>query len=700
MKLIAVDTETHLWAPLGTKKVNLRIPRPDVVCTTWAREPKPIVLSQPGTFPPVTITRDTSAGLIMWDEPDKVVELFNEDDATYVFHNVAFDLGVLVKAYPDLEPRLRQLIIEGRILDTRVMYLMRDPDPPTKGISLAYVVKQLLGEDLDKGAVRTSFSRHTLLSKEQRKYAEDDAIVTLRIAQKMLEMPYGSVIRAGHRQKHIAAKINTDLESPDVVYSSAAAWMTWNLVPVGMAIDRVELDKQHANLTEKVSKWQELLLEYGVGTYVRLPGAEPIDCGQYGSVAPALVRKWTYDPLARCMRRVWKGRIESIDAKFKVEQKLLREIALETEADNRWKIKRSAKTQQISLRSDDWKGKPDLPRELSAYMEYQRWAKYLSSYTRPLIEAEAREVFPNYFVPGAATGRWACSKPNAMNVPKTKGDREGLRGIYVARPGHKFISADYPTLELFTLAQTMYDMGIDGPLRETLNSGVDIHTRTAALMNHCEESEVDKAQRQVAKMCNFGLPGGMGAKAFLASAQADGYDDWTYWEARGIRQRWLNTYWDVAQYLKQLDLNPWDYYRGNGSRLCKLRWLQSIGVDIEGGDDFPSNFEILQTLQDGRLYTATLSTGRVIPDRRYSMVANCFFQGLGADIITRAFNTLSEECWSVCAVVHDSIMLEVEPTMTESAKHYLNEAMKDALAEVCPALTPRDMDVEVLDRWT
>lgn len=96
-----------------------------------------------------------------------------------------------------------------------------------------------------------------------------------------------------------------------------------------------------------------------------------------------------------------------------------------------------------------------------------------------------------------ATGRFSCANPNLQQLPR---DPEFRRAITVP-PGMAMIQADYSAMELRYLAFITKCT----PMLDAFNSGVDLHTRTAALMYGVPDAEVDKAKRTSAKACNFGL---------------------------------------------------------------------------------------------------------------------------------------------------------------------------------------------------
>lgn len=663
-ELIAIDTETTPIAPSG--KVRGKFEVPDLVLAS--------VATASGAF------------TVPWEDPEPLRGLVRQ--GTLVFHNAAFDLAVLTKAHPSLQDGLEEAVFDGRVLDTRVLYLMRDPDPPHRAISLKFLCDRLFGHRLAKGEVRTSFRRGEPLSEAQHEYARQDAIWTRAVAERLLELPLGCFRHGWGRQKEVSAFAVGGARSPDVLYSTAAALMAWNLGPVGLQVDREALLAAHRELEREVDRRRARAVEDGLATVRRKPKAKPF--APSGEIH-ARGRSWTVESVSPpVMGRVWKGQPQAIDGVITMDQGPLRRWFAEAAEALGVDPELSEKTGAISLSRDSWKDYySELPSPLQSYLDMQKKAKYLSAFTRPLVESGARAVHPRYFVPGAATGRWSCSRPNLQQVP-----RRGIRHIYRARPGHRLVYADYPTLELYTLAHALSCMQIPGPLLETLRSGEDIHTRTAALMNNKPAAEVTPAERQGGKACSFGVPGGMGARKLWRTGKNAGLP-WTPEEASAVRQKWLEAYPDVARYLGRLRV---DVFRELKPANKKAEdWLRELGFAPE--EAWPRTFDILRAVNGGRVFTVRLPSGRVLPERNYSAAANSFFQCLGADVITEAFIRATKEGLRVAAVVHDSITVEAPTAAADAAGRALTKVMADALIAVCPTVPRPQIEYEVTKRW-
>ena len=683
LKILALDTETELFPPLGTRKVNLRYPCPPLVCISYYDN----FTEAAGVLEAHQITTFQ----------DMLKDAY-ERDYVLAFHNAAFDMGVLHKYCPaGVRYWLKKFLVEQRIVDTRVMYFLRYPDPNQRVCSLAYLSAKYLNIELDKGETRLSFQRGQRLTDEQRQYAELDAVVTGQLATYFARLPLGTLRAQYGVQMPVATERTGVSVKPDNNFSAAAAWKAFHLSSVGMELDLENLRNHHERLAANVAAFGRMLHDRGLADYTRPANVEPR--AEPDQLPEDWSRRWEYDVLSGRLMRVVKNKVISVPAHLKKNLTEIRALAYAFEAEHDLKLPRSDKTHMISLKRDDWVdyvAHDALPPDLSLFFDYEKHNKYLSTFTKPLVESGARRVHSDYYIPGAATGRWSCTKINLQQVWK------GIRDIYRAKEGCVLVAADYPTLELYTLAQTLYGMGIEGPLLETLNNQEDIHTKTA------EEVLGDAKLRQGAKALNFGLPGGMGARRFAAHAKTLGLD-WEPDDARRLRLRWLNHYWDVKQYLRGFDVSPWYFYRGQQDWESKRAWLIDT-LDFEADEvdnDELSSFDILRRVQDGRHFTVTLASGRVIPDRTYTMSSNCFFQGLGADIITLAFNKVCEALEEfpgirVVAVVHDSIVLEApnNPVDQKVASDILEQSMLAALRTFCPNVRPpARIEPEISERW-
>lgn len=234
----------------------------------------------------------------------------------------------------------------------------------------------------------------------------------------------------------------------------------------------------------------------------------------------------------------------------------------------------------------------------------------------------------------AETGRTTSSKPNVQNIRRLTGIRE----CFVPRPGWVFAQADYPGLELRTLAQQCIDLFGKSELANVLNSGKDPHTAMAADIMKISYEECarlveagDKVAddtRQSAKVANFGFPGGLGAASFVGFARATYGVIMTETEAKLLKHQWLARWPEMRDY---------------------FNWAGALCVSGEGNILLPRS----QRWRGGVKYTALCNTG---------------FQGPGADATGAAGWEISKACYvkkssplygsRIVNFVHDEYILE------------------------------------------
>jgi DNA polymerase-1 len=147
-------------------------------------------------------------------------------------------------------------------------------------------------------------------------------------------------------------------------------------------------------------------------------------------------------------------------------------------------------------------------------------------------------------------GRTSTS-PNVQNMRREGGARE----CFVPPPGHLFIAADYGMMELRTLAQACLKWLGKSKLAEALNAGIDPHLVMAATILGIPIDEAFdrrghddvKAARQLAKIPNFGFPGGLGANGMVRFAKGYGRDV-TKAETARWKELWFRTWPEMRDY--------------------------------------------------------------------------------------------------------------------------------------------------------
>lgn len=150
--------------------------------------------------------------------------------------------------------------------------------------------------------------------------------------------------------------------------------------------------------------------------------------------------------------------------------------------------------------------KHDVPKLL---LQYRETTKMLSTFIEGLSEwlDKNGRIHSTYKQHGTVTGRLSSSEPNLQNIPRDS----TIRGIFVAKPGHTLIEADYGQAEFRFWAQYSQDPQMIADITASAGDpSKDIHKMTASSAFGIPVSLVTKKQRQDAKAIVFGLMYGRG----------------------------------------------------------------------------------------------------------------------------------------------------------------------------------------------
>lgn len=207
---------------------------------------------------------------------------------------------------------------------------------------------------------------------------------------------------------------------------------------------------------------------------------------------------------------------------------------------------------------------------------------------------------------GTRTGRFSSSDPNIQNIPKEEDSTDPyvVRGCFIPRPGHVFVSMDYSQMEYRMMAA--YAMQTD--IIERVMSGEDFHKATAEMFG---------VSRKTAKTLNFMiLYGGGNAKLALALGIP-------IQEAARLRTKYFMALPKVEQLID-------DVIRVGRARGFVRNWL---------GRKLRSDYEFAYALP------------------------NHLIQGGGADIVKMAMVQIDKEFPHVkmIAQIHDQLIFDMKP---------------------------------------
>lgn len=643
MRTIAFDTETCRFRP-GCMA-------PPLVCLTWQEE---------GGFACIEHHSKAEPILIGWLE-DPVVRL--------VGHNVAYDLAVIAERYPRLRDMIFRAYEADRIADTMIRQQLLDISagvfrgrPGEKGkwitheYSLEALAKRQAGMILVKDAWRTSYGEflntpmeewtsrarevqeqaretaHRLRAELADCAAEEGKPLVKELAA-LDEMINGDPSRASEyplddaratlavyltQSKHEAWMV-------DQFRQTRAAWALHLSSAWGLRTDRQGVETLRA---ETQADYDGLLSELVMAGLVRSDGTRDTKAAK-----ARMIR--VHKEAGTAVRRT--DAHAASDSKCKNDSGPLPAGSPEC-------------TEHVGLDSDACKSSGDYL--LEDYAELSTLSKVLSNDVKALEQGVCYPVHTRYGL--AETGRTTSSGPNIQNLRR----KAGIREAFVPREGMVFASADYPQLELYTLAQFCLSTLKESKLADALNSGLDPHLAVAAKIvgisyenakERLDDPKVDDA-RQVAKVANFGFPGGLGLKKLCLFARRTYGLDLSEDRAKLLKQQWYETWPEMPRYFS---------------------WVNSLIDETTG-----------------TAKVTALATGRIRGGASYCAACNNGFQALGADCAKEAAWQIARAQYTdkasalyntrTVAFVHDEFIIEAARSRAHEAAYSLASTMVDA----------------------
>ncbi len=230
-------------------------------------------------------------------------------------------------------------------------------------------------------------------------------------------------------------------------------------------------------------------------------------------------------------------------------------------------------------------------------LAYQRYGSRQNLLTRiQALKAGIDGPLNPYFDSLMETGRTSCSKGRAggptngyqlQNMRRVYGERE----CFVPEAGNVFIACDYDSFELCTLAQCCLWLVGYSRLAEVIREGRDPHLAFAAKMlglsyedalaiyetpNHPRRKEVKKT-RQGSKIADFGYPGGMSSGTFRDYARGFGLQI-TEEESEVLHAGWHDEWPEMEGYFAWVNNLPWR----QGRRKDKVVQVTDINQLVSG----------------------------------------------------------------------------------------------------------------------
>ncbi|HKW12972.1 MAG TPA: DNA polymerase I [Candidatus Krumholzibacteria bacterium] len=304
---------------------------------------------------------------------------------------------------------------------------------------------------------------------------------------------------------------------------------------------------------------------------------------------------------------------------------------------------------------------------VSLLLEWRQLTKLKSTYVDALprlVHPETGRVHTSYNQAVATTGRLSSSEPNLQNIPIRTAEGREIRRAFVAR-GEDWVllDADYSQIELRILAHLSGDEGL---VRAFLDDA-DVHRRTAAKVMGVAEDAVSGEMRDRAKVVNFGIVYGMGARG-LAQALDIETD-----EARRFIEDYFRSYPGVKRFI-DATIAAARRDRSVATLLGRMRRLPDIDSSNPGARAFSERIAVNTPVQ-----------GTAADIMKIAMVA------ADREITRRGLAT------RMILTVHDELLFDVPKNELAEATELVRSCMEGAMKLSVPLKVETGMGANWLD---
>lgn len=567
---LALDTETHLIAPgvLAPRLVCLSIAWDDEVPPAWLPPAGPDVLVEVAPTGAGGLLPYAGRALLGRDAAlaPGVLEGALGDRAGVVGANLPYDLAVLLRARPDVAPVVWDALDAGRYSDVQVRERLLANARGTLAmtrVALAALAARYLGVDRastkgpatdggpDPWRLRYAELDGVLLEDWPDAavvYALDDASDTLAVHR---AQGAGDLLHDGYPIRVVDEGAPGGVRVVSEDRELRAAWALHLMALYGLRTDPAAVEELLAEWTTTATAGRVAGL---AGGWVRGLDVKPaskagtLDKAALQSVVRGVLGDDTPrtptcgspvdGPLGSCCTRPAKH-----DGSCSPRG---RAGAVRIDKDT------------LTLAA----GRPGAPPTLRAYADSLQAARWASVWGDALRAGTTRPITsrPLHLV---ATGRTSWSEPPLQQLPR----KGGVRECFVPRPGFVFCSVDYHVAELCALAQVHRWMGLGSTMADAINAGRDLHLVTAAAIATAEGTPMTytdavtayrvgdpamRHRRQLAKVANFGFPGGLGAARLVEYAAGVGVVVGAD-EAVALRTAWLSAWPEMRGYFAAIN---------------------------------------------------------------------------------------------------------------------------------------------------
>ncbi|HYE71932.1 MAG TPA: DNA polymerase A family protein, partial [Blastocatellia bacterium] len=282
---------------------------------------------------------------------------------------------------------------------------------------------------------------------------------------------------------------------------------------------------------------------------------------------------------------------------------------------------------------------------IGSLLEYRELDKLASTFINvlPKFADEKERIRPEFKQLGAKTGRFSCSDPNVQQIPSRSELGKRLRQSFIADEGNVLVVADYSQMELRVLAHYSRD-----PLlveAYTSEHETDLHALTASRMFGKAIDAIEKNERTVAKMINFGIAYGITPIGLFNRLRPAGLNV-TEAECEEFVRNYFKTYPGVRKFLDKAErvARERHYVRSFFGRRRRLK----------GSERGLSSREIRQA---------------------QNFIIQATAADLAKDAMVRLYQALPEGA-DLIATIHDEFIVECRREQAEDVRDLMTEVMQ------------------------